>query len=139
MWPGPPACFFHLRLPSSHISPSEQLTFGRFGQVVEKKKSITLQDISAVWRYFLCLSNISTSSVYPSIALMFTLSQFSVSLPCRRNVGSCLTCWAARSSPCFVFQWPAGPLARWWRWHAPLTRKAGRGTKEKSVYLIPFM
>lgn len=40
--PSPPSCLLLCSL--------FQLMFGRFGQVVEKKKSITLQDISAVRR-----------------------------------------------------------------------------------------
>lgn len=46
------SCLYYLLV----FLTSVQLMFGRFGQVVEKKKSITLQDISAVRDLSICAS-----------------------------------------------------------------------------------
>lgn len=64
-----------------------QLMFGRFGQVVEKKKSISLQDISAV-RHFL---SVWSPCVYPAHGYNDTVHLF------RKSVGSSPVCWAVRS------------------------------------------
>lgn len=98
-----------------------QLMFGRFGQVVEKKKSITLQDTSAVRN----LSHLIVSYLIRSVPVQSHLT-FSPS-PGRRSAGSCPVCWAVRSPPCSVSLWSAGPPGMWWHSHAPSTSRVGRG------------
>lgn len=73
---------------------SVQLMFGRFGQVVEKKKSITLQDISAVSRHLsgllcVCLSvcSVCVSDCIDLISLCLSSSQEE-----RRQLSSMLGC-----------------------------------------------
>lgn len=130
-----PSLLFFLTCLSPFISlHAVQLMFGRFGQVVEKKKSITLQDISAVRRqifsflsFFFC---ISTCRFCPYDELTLPLAS-----PRRRSAGSCPACWAARSPPCSVYQWPAGLPVRWWRWRAPSTSRVGRGTYSVPGYV----
>lgn len=123
--------FFFLSLYSCLFLSTVQLMFGRFGQVVEKKKSISLQDISAV-RF-----NPSYLSIHQAIPLSACLI-LSVLLFLRKSAGSCPVCWAARSPRCFVSPSSAGPLVMWWRWRAPLTNRVDRG-ETPEVFQIVFL